>query len=272
MRDRVRVYCDSQTNSTRPIPKAKEKLAEIQRHGLHRGQDRHRRAATIPARFDRVNWTANNAEIDHMVDKVAFVRESLPKQRRPRGRHARALRRDHGQAGGQGSWSRSSCCCSKSRCRPRTSTPCATSASPPRRRSAAARTCSCGTASARCWRSGRRTSSCPTSRSAAGCSKRARSPTWRTPTTCRWRRTAWSSPIGTMASCHVCAAIPNFLVLEWHWIPRLHAVEGLRQGRRDHREGLRHRAGPPGHRRRDERGGGAQGADQPGSQWFEPAA
>jgi L-alanine-DL-glutamate epimerase-like enolase superfamily enzyme len=25
------------------------------------------------------------------------------------------------------------------------------------------------------------------------------------------------SPIGTMASCHVCAAIPNFLVLEWHW-------------------------------------------------------
>jgi galactonate dehydratase len=26
------------------------------------------------------------------------------------------------------------------------------------------------------------------------------------------------SPIGTMASCHVCAAIPNFLVLEWHWI------------------------------------------------------
>ncbi len=28
------------------------------------------------------------------------------------------------------------------------------------------------------------------------------------------------SPIGTMASCHVCAAIPNFLVLEWHWAPR----------------------------------------------------
>jgi L-alanine-DL-glutamate epimerase-like enolase superfamily enzyme len=21
-----------------------------------------------------------------------------------------------------------------------------------------------------------------------------------------------------MASCHVCAAIPNFLILEWHWI------------------------------------------------------
>jgi galactonate dehydratase len=24
-----------------------------------------------------------------------------------------------------------------------------------------------------------------------------------------------------MASCHVCAAIPNFLVLEWHWIQNL---------------------------------------------------
>jgi galactonate dehydratase len=29
------------------------------------------------------------------------------------------------------------------------------------------------------------------------------------------------SPIGTMASCHVCASIPNFLVCEWHWINRL---------------------------------------------------
>jgi galactonate dehydratase len=24
-----------------------------------------------------------------------------------------------------------------------------------------------------------------------------------------------------MGSVHVCAAIPNFLVLEWHWLPRL---------------------------------------------------
>jgi galactonate dehydratase len=26
------------------------------------------------------------------------------------------------------------------------------------------------------------------------------------------------SPIGTMATAHVCAAVPNFLVCEWHWI------------------------------------------------------
>ena len=42
------------------------------------------------------------------------------------------------------------------------------------------------------------------------------------------------SPIGTMASCHVCAAIPNFLVLEWHWAPRKGAVADLRQGGGDH--------------------------------------
>jgi L-alanine-DL-glutamate epimerase-like enolase superfamily enzyme len=29
------------------------------------------------------------------------------------------------------------------------------------------------------------------------------------------------SPVGYMASCHVCAAVPNFMVLEWHWISRL---------------------------------------------------
>ncbi len=76
MRDRVRIYCDSATNN-RNDPKAKEWIAQIIDMGFT--------AAKIdiddardPARFDRVNWTANNAEIDHMVDKVAFMRESLP--------------------------------------------------------------------------------------------------------------------------------------------------------------------------------------------------
>jgi L-alanine-DL-glutamate epimerase-like enolase superfamily enzyme len=26
------------------------------------------------------------------------------------------------------------------------------------------------------------------------------------------------SPVGTMASAHVCASLPNFLICEWHWI------------------------------------------------------
>ena len=29
-------------------------------------------------------------------------------------------------------------------------------------------------------------------------------------------------PLGTVASCHCCASIPNFLVLEWHWVDRPH--------------------------------------------------
>ncbi|MBM3278596.1 MAG: mandelate racemase/muconate lactonizing enzyme family protein [Candidatus Handelsmanbacteria bacterium] len=29
-----------------------------------------------------------------------------------------------------------------------------------------------------------------------------------------------ASPIGTLASCHVCASIPNFLIIEFHWFHR----------------------------------------------------
>lgn len=34
------------------------------------------------------------------------------------------------------------------------------------------------------------------------------------------------SPIGTMASAHVCAAAPNFLALEWHWMGSLDLWKG----------------------------------------------
>jgi galactonate dehydratase len=34
--------------------------------------------AADPARFDRVNWTASNGEIDHMLAKIAFTRENYP--------------------------------------------------------------------------------------------------------------------------------------------------------------------------------------------------
>ena len=77
MRDRIRIYCDSGTDS-RNDPQAKAFIAQIVDNGFTMAKididD-----ARDPARFDRVNWTANNAEIDHMVDKVAFMRESLPK-------------------------------------------------------------------------------------------------------------------------------------------------------------------------------------------------
>jgi galactonate dehydratase len=77
VRDRVRVYCDSGVNN-RNDPQAKMFIQQIIDNGFTMAKIDIDNAAD-PARFDRVNWTANNAEIDHMVDKVAFMRESLPK-------------------------------------------------------------------------------------------------------------------------------------------------------------------------------------------------
>jgi galactonate dehydratase len=77
MRDRIRIYCDSATER-RDDPRAKQNIQWITEQGftavkidIDDGRD--------PARFDRVNWTANNLEIEHMVDKVAYMREMLPK-------------------------------------------------------------------------------------------------------------------------------------------------------------------------------------------------
>ena len=178
MRDRIRVYIDSGTDS-RDDPNAKPFIAQIVENGWTMAKididD-----ARDPARFDRVNWTANNAEIDHMVDKVAFMREALPKSielavdmhgaLRPAARPSASPRR----------WSLSSWSGWKSRCRRKTSTPCATSANPPTPPFAAARTSICAGASANCSRNRRWTSSCPIYRSAVGWRRRRRSPTWRT--------------------------------------------------------------------------------------------
>ena len=38
-----------------------------------------------------------------------------------------------------------------------------------------------------------------------------------------------SSPIGTMASAHVCASVPNFLVLEWHWNERPYSTTIIKE-------------------------------------------
>jgi len=79
VRDRVRVYCDSGAREMVPgDERSKARIKEIQDLGFT--------AAKIdiddaqdPSRIDRVNWTANNSEIDHMVAKVAFTRELYPK-------------------------------------------------------------------------------------------------------------------------------------------------------------------------------------------------
>jgi galactonate dehydratase len=80
MRDKVRVYCDSGARDIIPgdeISKAKLKL--INELGFTAAKididD-----ANDPNRLDKVNWTASNLEIDHMLAKVSYARESLPRK------------------------------------------------------------------------------------------------------------------------------------------------------------------------------------------------
>jgi galactonate dehydratase len=79
VRDRVRIYCDSGAREMIPgDEKSIARMREIQEMGFTAAKididD-----ATDPSRFDRVNWTANNNEIDHMLAKIAFTREHYPK-------------------------------------------------------------------------------------------------------------------------------------------------------------------------------------------------
>jgi galactonate dehydratase len=78
VRNRIRVYCDS-ANHHPDDPKAKEKLKEIEDMGFTAVKFDIDEFAD-PNRWDRVNWTANNAEIDRMVKEVAFVRDCLNKR------------------------------------------------------------------------------------------------------------------------------------------------------------------------------------------------
>jgi galactonate dehydratase len=79
VRDRVRVYCDSGAREMTPgDERSLARMKEIQALGFTATKididD-----ARDPARLDRVNWTASNGEIDHMLEKIAFTREHYPK-------------------------------------------------------------------------------------------------------------------------------------------------------------------------------------------------
>jgi galactonate dehydratase len=77
-RDRVRMYCDSDMED--PLGKeAERKLPWIQSQGFT-AMKIDIDEARDPARFDAVNWTASNGEIDRMVSWVRHVRETIPKQ------------------------------------------------------------------------------------------------------------------------------------------------------------------------------------------------
>jgi galactonate dehydratase len=77
-RDQVRIYCDSDMEN--PVgPESDRKLPWIREQGFTAMKIDLDDAAD-PARFDKVNWTASNGEIDRMVSWVKHVRESIPKE------------------------------------------------------------------------------------------------------------------------------------------------------------------------------------------------
>src|SRR5438477_3965 len=77
-RDKIRIYCDSDMDdpvgpeSDKKLPWIKDQDFTAMKIDLDYAAD--------PHRFDRVNWTANNAEVDRMVSWVKHVRESIPKE------------------------------------------------------------------------------------------------------------------------------------------------------------------------------------------------
>ena len=79
VRDRVRVYCDS-ANHHPDDPLAKEKLLEIQNMGFTAVKIDIDEPVDMIAGGMRTEWTAPNMEIDRMVHEVKFVREILDKK------------------------------------------------------------------------------------------------------------------------------------------------------------------------------------------------
>jgi galactonate dehydratase len=79
VRPRVRIYADAGGRELRPndeISKAQmKKIVDLGFTATKTDLD----DAADPARFDRVNWTASNGEVAHMVEKIAFLREGYPK-------------------------------------------------------------------------------------------------------------------------------------------------------------------------------------------------
>lgn len=218
MRDRIRLYCDSQTNSPGD-PRAQERLQQIRDLGFTAVKididD-----ARDPMRWDPVNWTASNAEVDNMVRKAAFMRESLEERT--------DLAADmHGRYD-LGSAKRVAAALEPFRLLFLEEPVPAENIDAMRdvRESTKTPIC-CG--ENLFLRHGfrevleKRAADIimPDLQKCGGLLEGRKiadmAHTYYVPVAPH----CVVSPIGTMASCHVCAAIPNFLVLEWHWMARL---------------------------------------------------
>lgn len=217
-RDRIRMYCDSDMED--PLSEeADKKIAWIKSNGFT-AMKIDLDDARDPARFDAVNWTASNGEIDRMVSWVKRTRESIPKEM--------DLAADmHGRydattgkrvAGAVESyrllWLEEPVPAedidAMADIRHSTKTPIC-----------------CGENLYMRWGFRELLDKqaadiiMPDIQKVGGLSEARKvanlAQTYYVP----FAPHCVVSPIGTMASCHVCASIPNFLVCEWHWINHL---------------------------------------------------
>jgi len=77
-RDKVRVYCDTQLYSVRNPPP--EEFAKVAREAVNKGYTAVKfdlDEANDPNRYDRVNWTASLAEVERMYNSMAAVRKEI---------------------------------------------------------------------------------------------------------------------------------------------------------------------------------------------------
>jgi galactonate dehydratase len=213
-RDRIRVYCDTAFYAARETgPPAFAKAAKgavaagytAMKFDLDQGND--------PNKYDRVNWTASPGEIQRMVDCLTAAREAVgPKVDICADMHARydlptglqvAKRveplnlmylEEPVPAENVDAYKKIA---------DETSTPI------------------CGGENvflAHGFRRGLEIGAweiiMPDLQKAGGLGEGQRIPTWRISTMCRSRRMV-ASYLGAMASAHVCASVPNFMIMEW---------------------------------------------------------
>ena len=271
MRDKVRMYCDSQTEDPND-PKAGAKIQGIKDMGFTACKIDVDDARDL-SRWDKVNWTASNAEIDHMLAKISYMRQQLDKGSEPK-RIDLAVDM-HG------------------RYDMTTGKRVAREVEPlkllfleepvPAENVDAMRDVRESTITPICCgenvflRHGFRTLLekravdiiMPDLQKVGGLLEGRKvadmAHTYYVP----FAPHCVVSPIGTMASCHVCAAVPNFLVLEWHWIQDLeHWRNFVKEGEIIEKGFVTVTDKPGIGLEMNEEG--ARKAQIPGSTWFEP--
>ncbi len=215
MRDKIRIYCDTARHDPED-PKVKESLQWVVDQGFTAAKI-DTDYARNPYRWDGVNWTANNLEIDYMVERVRFVREFFPRKVAlgvdGHGRFdlptAKRLAKEFEQF--ELAWFEEP-------------VPAENVEAMREVRESAATPIACG--ENRYLRHGFRDILeqhaadilQPDLQKCGGLLEGRKiadlAHTYYVPVSPH----CVVSPIGTMASCHVCAAVPNFLALEWHWM------------------------------------------------------